>query len=223
VRVLVVEDETKMAALLRTALEEAGYDVDVATTGERAIDLAGVTHYDAIVLDVMLPGLDGFATCRRLRSRGVGASILMLTARSAVDDRVRGLDAGADDYLAKPFSLDELLARVRALARRGPAHAEHRVAVGDLELDREELVVRRGATTVELTPRECAILELLMRRPGHVITREEILRRAWGDDDEPQSNVIEVLVNRLRGKVDRPFELVQIETVRGVGYRLRKP
>src|SRR3954469_23629939 len=222
-RLLVTEDEPEMAALVRTALEEAGYAVDLADTGERAVDAVRAAHYDAIVLDVMLPGLDGFGTCRRIRARGVGAPILMLTARAAIDDRVAGLDAGADDYLAKPFSLDELLARVRALLRRGPAHVGRRVAVGELELDGAELVARRGASTIDLTPREYAILELLMQRPGHVISRNEILRRAWDGEAEPHSNVIEVLVNRLRQKIERPFGADQIETIRGVGYRFRKP
>jgi len=222
VRLLVTEDEPEMAVLLRTALEEAGYEVHVVETGERAVDAVASGHYDAIVLDVMLPGLDGFATCARIRGRGVGAPVLMLTARAAVDDRVRGLDAGADDYLAKPFSLAELLARVRALLRRGPAHVDERIAVGALELDGRELVARRGGRTVELTPREYALLELMMRHAGQVVTRDEILRRAWDDESEPHSNVIEVLVNRLRAKVDRPFGVDQIETVRGLGYRLRK-
>src|SRR4051794_11285803 len=222
-RLLVTEDEPEMAALVRTALEEAGYAVDLADTGERAVDAVRAAHYDAIVLDVMLPGLDGFGTCRRIRARGVGAPILMLTARAAVDDRVAGLDAGADDYLAKPFSLEELLARVRALLRRGPAQVDRRIAVGGLELDRAELVARRGTATIALTPRECAILDLLMQRPGQVVTRGEILRSAWDEDATPGSNVIEVLVNRLRQKVDRPFGSDQIETIRGVGYRLRKP
>src|SRR3954468_1849538 len=181
-----------MAALVRTALEEAGYAVDLADTGERAVDAARAAHYDAILLDVMLPGLDGFGTCRRIRARGIGAPILMLTARAAVDDRVKGLDAGADDYLAKPFSLEELLARVRALLRRGPAQVDRRIAVGGLELDRAELVARRGVATIELTPREAAILDVLMQRPGQVVTRGEMLRRAWDEHAEPESNVIEV-------------------------------
>jgi two-component system OmpR family response regulator len=210
-----------MAILLRAALEEAGYDVDVAASGERAVDAVGGTHYDAVVLDVMLPGLNGFETCRRIRARGIGSPILMLTARAAVDDRIRGLDAGADDYLPKPFSLEELLARVRALLRRGPARFDRKIAVGDLELDSAQLVARRGAITVELTPREFAILELLMRRAGQIISRDAILRHAWDGEVEPRSNVIEVLVNRIRQKVDRAFGTNQVETVRGVGYRFR--
>ena len=222
-RLLVTEDEREMAALLRAALSEAGHEVDVAHTGERTVDAVVAAHYDTIVLDVMLPGLDGFETCRRIRARGVGTPILMLTARTAVGDRVDGLDAGADDYLAKPFSLDELLARVRALLRRGPARYDGKVAVPGLELDGAELVARRGATTIELTPREFAILELLTRRQGQIVRRDEILRHAWDGEDAPRSNVIEVLVTRLRQKIDRPFGADQIETVRGVGYRLRKP
>src|SRR5919202_3640519 len=199
-RVLVTEDEPEMASLLRTALEETGYAVDVAPSGERAVDAVAATHYDAIVLDVMLPALDGFATCRRIRARGVGVPILMLTARAAVDDRVTGLDAGADDYLPKPFSLDELLARVRALLRRGPADVVTRIAVGALELDASQGVARCGSATVELTPRETAVLALLMSRVGRNVSRGEILRHAWGDESEPRSNSIEVLVNRIRQK-----------------------
>src|SRR3954449_6660793 len=172
-----------MAILLETALREAGYAVDVVHTGEHAVDAAASTYYDAIVLDVMLPGLNGFEACRRIRGRGVGAPILMLTARAAVGDRISGLDAGADDYLPKPFSLEELLARVRALLRRGPSHADRTVAVGDLELDAAELVARRGGTSVELTPREFAILELLMRRTGRAVSRDEILGYAWNGED----------------------------------------
>src|SRR3954454_10449714 len=221
VQLLVTEDEREMAVLLQTALREAGYAVDVVHTGEHAVDAAASTYYDAIVLDVMLPGLNGFETCRRIRARGIGAPILMLTARAAVNDRISGLDAGADDYLPKPFSLEELLARVRALLRRGPAHFDRKIAVGDLELDGAQLVARRGTKAVELTPREFAILELLMRRAGQIISKDEILRRAWDGDSEPRSNVIEVLVNRVRQKVDRTFGTSQIETVRGIGYRFR--
>ena len=221
VRLLVTEDEPEMAVLLRAALEEAGYDVDVAATGERALDAIRGTHYDAVVLDVMLPGLNGFETCRRIRARGIGAPILMLTARGGVDDRISGLDAGADDYLPKPFSLEELLARVRALLRRGPAHFDRKIAVGDLELDSTQLHAQRGARHIELTPREFAILELLMRRTGQIISKDEILRHAWDGESEPRSNVIEVLVNRIRQKVDRTFGTSEIETVRGVGYRFR--
>src|SRR5919199_3850587 len=177
-----------MAALLRAALAEAGDEVDVAHTGERAVDAVAGTDYDAVVLDVMLPGLDGFETCRRVRARGVGAPILMLTARATLADRVNGLDAGADDYLPKPFSLEELLARVRALLRRGPARFDTKVAAAGIELDGAELVARQGTTAVELTPREFAILELLMRRHGQIVRREEILRHAWDDDVEPRSN-----------------------------------
>src|SRR3954468_2519760 len=212
-----------MAILLETALQEAGYDVDLAHSGEQAVDAVAAAHFDAIVLDVMLPGLNGFETCRRIRGRGVGAPILMLTARAAVGDRISGLDAGADDYLPKPFSLEELLARVRALLRRGPSHADRTVAVGDLELDAAELVARRGGTSVHLTPREFAILALLMRRPGRVVSRDEILRHAWSGEPDPRSNVIEVLVNRIRRKIDRDVDPTRVETVRGIGYRFRRP
>jgi two-component system OmpR family response regulator len=220
-RVLVCEDEELMAELLRQALVEEGHDVDLVATGERAIDTATQTAYDLVLLDVMLPGLDGFATCRRLRERGAGMPVLMLTARDDVDDRVRGLDSGADDYLGKPFSLAELLARVRALLRRGPADFGGRVAVGDLELDLATSTAHRAGTRIDLTARELAVLELLMREHGRIVRRDQILDHAWPDGADHRSNVIEVLVGRLREKVDRPFGQASIETVRGLGYRLR--
>ena len=170
----------------------------------------------------MLPALDGFATCSRIRARGVGVPILMLTARAAVGDRITGLDAGADDYLPKPFSLDELLARVRALLRRGPADVVGRIAVGALELDTSQGKARCGSATVELTPRETAVLALLMSRVGRNVSRDEILRHAWSDEAEPQSNSIEVLVNRIRQKLERACGVARIETVRGVGYRFTR-
>jgi two-component system OmpR family response regulator len=176
--------------------------------------------FDLVMLDVMLPGLDGFATCRRMRDRGSAVPVLMLTARDEVEDRVRGLDAGADDYLCKPFSLDELLARVRALIRRGSADFGRRVAVGDLVVDTDLLAAWRGDVRVELTPRECAIVGLLMREHGRVVPRERILAQAWPDDPEHNSNVLEVLIKRIREKIDRPFGVESLRTVRGVGYRL---
>lgn len=219
-RVLVCEDEELMAELVRQALAEEGLEVDVVRTGERAVDAARGASYDLVLLDVMLPGLDGFATCRRLRERGSGVPVLMLTARGDVDDRVAGLDAGADDYLPKPFSLAELLARVRALLRRGPASFGSRIAVGELELDLAAATLRRRGVRVELAPRELAVLEQLMRRPGQVVTRELLLDRAWPETSQTQSNVLEAVVRRLREKVDRPFGSSSIETVRGAGYRL---
>jgi two-component system, OmpR family, response regulator len=220
-RVLVCEDEELMAELVRQALDEEGHEVDVVASGERAIDAAARSAYDLVLLDVMLPGLDGFATCRRLRERGMGVPVLMLTARDAVDDRVRGLDSGADDYLGKPFSLAELLARVRALLRRGPADLRGRIAVGELEVDTARSTARRAGATIQLTAREIAVLELLMREHGRVVTREQILEHAWPEGADPRSNVIDVLVRRLREKVDRPFGTTSLETVRGLGYRLQ--
>jgi two-component system OmpR family response regulator len=220
-RLLVTEDDETMARLVEQALVEEGHDVDVVTDGERAVDTVGRTSYDLVLLDVMLPGLDGFATCARLRDRGAAMPILMLTARDDVDDRVRGLDAGADDYLCKPFSLVELLARVRALLRRGPAHFGSRLAVGDLLVDSGSLTAFRGGRKIDLTPREFAILELLMREPGRIVPRHVILERGWPHDPGHRSNVIEVLIRRIRDKIDRPFGTDSIETVRGVGYRLR--
>jgi two-component system OmpR family response regulator len=221
-RVLVTEDEPVMARLVSQALTEEGHVVEVVSTGERAIDSVRTAHYDLVLLDVMLPGLDGFATCRRLRDRGAGMPVLMLTARDEVDDRVRGLDAGADDYLCKPFSLPELLARVRALLRRGPAAFGERVALGDLVLDAGTLTVWRAGVAIELTPRECAIVELLMREHGRVVSRERIFALAWPDGEDPRSNVLDVLIRRIREKLDRPFGVDAIQTVRGVGYRIRE-
>src|SRR3954449_2808718 len=209
-----------MARLLAQALGEEGHDVAVVADGEAAIDAVGKTAYDLVLLDVMLPGLDGFAACARLRARGASMPILMLTARDDVHDRVRGLDAGADDYLCKPFSLDELLARVRAHERRGGALYTTRIAVGQLLLDSAALALWRDGERIELTPRECSVLEALMRDAGRVVRRERILAHAWPDGAEHRSNVLEVLVRRLREKIDRPYGTDSIQTVRGLGYRL---
>jgi two-component system OmpR family response regulator len=221
--VLVVEDDVKMAALVRRGLREEGLAADVAVRGEDALWMAKATSYDAVVLDVMLPGLDGFGTCRKLREDGVWAPVLMLTARDAVEDRVAGLDAGADDYLPKPFSFDELLARLRALARRGGVERPTVLEVGDLRLDPATHRVWRGDAEVALSGKEFALLEAFMRRPGRVLSRYELLERAWDYAYENRSNVIDVYVRYLREKVDRPFGASSIETVRGVGYRLREP
>ena len=220
-RVLVVEDEVKMASLVRRGLTEEGHAADVAGTGEDALWMAAAHSYDAIVLDVMLPGRDGFETCRELRKAGVWSPVLMLTARDAVDDRVSGLDAGADDYLTKPFSFAELLARLRALVRRGSVERPAELAVGDLRLDPAARRVWRGAAEVPLSPKEFALLEAFMRRPGQTLTRLQLLENAWDFAYENRSNVIDVYVSYLREKVDRPFGVQSIETVRGVGYRLR--
>ena len=220
-RILVVEDETKMAALLKRGLEEEGYAVDVATTGTDGLWAGTENPYDAIVLDVMLPELDGFEVCRQLRSRGRWAPVLMLTARDDVSDRVQGLDAGADDYLVKPFSFSELLARVRALVRRGAGERPVELAVGDLRLDPATRRVHRDQSEVALTPKEFALLELFMRHPGEVLTRTRILEHVWDFAFGGDSNVVDVYVRYLREKVDRPFDRASIETVRGSGYRLR--
>jgi two-component system OmpR family response regulator len=220
--VLVVEDEVKMAALIRRGLKEQGLRADIAATGEDAVGMARASSYDAIVLDVILPGIDGFETCRQLRRDGVWAPVLMLTARGALEDRVAGLDGGADDYLTKPFSFAELLARLRALVRRGQAERPSIVEVGELRLDPATRQVWRGETEIDLSAKEFVLLETFMRSPGHVLTRTQLLDQAWEYDFEHRSNVIEVYVRYLRRKIDAPFGVKSIETIRGAGYRLRK-
>ena len=221
-RVLVVEDEIKMASLIRRGLRSEGLAADVAIKGEDALWMAASTTYDAIVLDVMLPGLSGFETCSRLRNAGVWSPILMLTARDGADDRVAGLDAGADDYLTKPFSFAELLARLRALARRGSSERPVELVVDDLRLDPASRRVWRGGAEVALSPKEFALLETFMRRPGQVLSRLQLLEHAWDFAYENRSNVVDVYVRYLREKLDRPFGKSSFETVRGVGYRLRE-
>ena len=221
-RILVVEDEDKMAALIRRGLREGGLAADVAKSGEDALWMAGSTQFDAIVLDVMLPGIDGFETCRRLRADGVWAPVLMLTARDAVEDRVAGLDAGADDYLVKPFSFAELRARLRALARRDPVERPAVLEAAGLRLDPATRQVWRGEAEIALSAKEFSLLEAFMRRPGDVLSRYQLLEHAWDYEYENRSNVIDVYVRYLREKVDRPFGTDSIETVRGAGYRLRK-
>lgn len=221
-RVLVVEDEVKMAGLLKRGLEEEGYAVDMSGTGHDALWLASENPYDAVVLDIMLPDIDGFEVCRRLRAAGRWSPVLMLTARDAVPDRVSGLDAGADDYLTKPFSFAELLARLRALVRRGAAERPPFLAVGDLTLDPATRRVSRAGTPVELTAKEFALLEYFMRHPGEVLSRTRLIDHVWDFAYEGDSNVVDVYVRYLRGKVDRPFGSGSIETVRGAGYRLRE-
>jgi two-component system OmpR family response regulator len=220
-RALVVEDEPKMAALLRRGLVEDGYAADVAGTGEEALRMARAVPYDAIVLDVMLPGLGGFDVCRQLRSSGVWSPVLLLTARDGVDDRVVGLDSGADDYLIKPFSFAELLARLRALTRRGLSERRTVLEVGSLRLDPATRQVWRKDVQLELSAKEFALLETFMRRPGHVLSRIDLLDHAWDYGYESRSNVVDVYVGYLRAKIDRPFRLRSIETVRNAGYRLR--
>jgi two-component system OmpR family response regulator len=221
-RALVVEDEVKMAALIRRGLVEEGYAADVARTGEEALWMARATPYDAIVLDVMLPGRNGLEVCRSLRESGVWSPILMLTARDGVEDKVSGLDSGADDYLSKPFSFAELLARLRALTRRGPSERPAVLEVGTLRLDPATRQAWRGEAEVDLSTKEFALLETFMRNPGDVLTRLDLLEHAWDYGYENRSNVVDVYVRYLRAKIDRPFGLDSIETVRGVGYRLRR-
>ncbi|HEX2427313.1 MAG TPA: response regulator transcription factor [Gaiellaceae bacterium] len=221
-RILVVEDEVKMAGLLHRGLSEDGHVVDVARHGDDAVWMGQVVEYDAIVLDLMLPGLDGVGVCRRWRESGVWSPVLMLTARDTIEDRVAGLDAGADDYLPKPFSFAELLARLRALVRRGTAERPVALEVGDLRLDPATRQVWRGETEIELSGREFAVLETFMRRPGDVLSRVQLLEHAWDYAYESRSNVVDVYVRYLREKIDRPFGSESIETVRGIGYRLRK-
>ena len=221
-KVLVVEDDPKMAALVRRGLTANGNATDIAPDGEEALWMARAHAYDAIVLDIMLPGRDGFATCTALREAGIWAPVLMLTARDAVVDRVAGLDAGADDYLTKPFSLAELRARLRALVRRGAAERPTVLEVGDLRLDPATQQVWRGETELQLSSKEYALLELFMRRPGEVLTRFELLEHGWDMSYENRSNVITVYIRYLREKVDRPFGRRSLETVHGAGYRLRE-
>ena len=211
-----------MAGLVRRGLVEEGHGADVAANGEDAVWMADAHPYDAIVLDVMLPGVDGFETCRRLRGAGVWTPVLMLTARDSVDDRVAGLDSGADDYLTKPFSLAELLARLRALARRGVVERPTEIAVGDLRLDPAARRAWRGDAEIPLSPKEFALLEVFMRRPGQLLSRLQLLEHAWDFAYEHRSNVVDVYIRYLREKIDRPFDRASIETVRGAGYRLRE-
>ncbi len=220
-RVLVVEDEVRMSRVLKRGLEEEGHAVDLAADGPDGLWLATENPYAAIVLDVMLPGFDGFELCRKLRTAGVWVPVLMLTARDAVDDRVRGLDAGADDYLVKPFSLLELAARLRALARRDDRARPAVLSEGDLKLDPASKRAWRGGTELRLSPKEFALLELFLRHPGVLLTRSQILDAAWDFAYDGGSNVVDQYVTYLRRKIDTPFGRHDLETVRGMGYRLR--
>jgi two-component system OmpR family response regulator len=221
-RVLIVEDNVRMASAIKRALQAEGLVADVAARGEDALWMAAATEFDAVVLDVMLPGIDGFETCRRLREDGVWVPIIMLTARDAVEDRIAGLDRGADDYLVKPFSLGELLARLRALARRGPVERPAVLEVGTLRMNPATQQVWRGDEEIHLSAKEFTLLETFMRRPGEVLSQFQLLEHAWDYEYENRSNVVEVYIRYLRQKVDRPFGVKSIETVRGAGYRLRK-
>lgn len=217
-----IEDDPRLSELLARGLGAEGLLVDLAPTGRRGLEAAAEVAYDAVILDVGLPDLDGFSVCRELRARDVWTPVLMLTARTAIADRVDGLDAGADDYLAKPFAIEELLARLRALARRGPVARPTVLTVGELRLNPATHEVWRGEVPVELSLREFALLEAFMRHPGQVLSRDTLLDQAWPGGTDQRSNVVEVYVRYLREKVDRPFGLTSLENIRGAGYRLRK-
>jgi DNA-binding response OmpR family regulator len=219
VRLLVVEDDPELASILADGLADHHYEVVVAADVPAARDRAVLGTYDVMILDVLLPGGSGFDLCAQIRSRGIATPILMLTARDAIDDRVRGLEAGADDYLTKPFAFRELLARVRALSRRQPALAPQRVRVADLDVDLETRQVQRGRRPITLTAKEFALLEFFTRHEGKVVDRAAIAAHVWDDNHDPFTNVLEVLVRRLRRKIDDDFEPKLIHTIRGAGYR----
>jgi len=221
VRVLIVEDEPKLASLLRKGLTAQGLAADIASDPDDAMWMATATAYDVITLDVMLPRTDGFTLCRDFRRHGITTPVLMLTALDTIHDRVTGLDSGADDYLAKPFSFEELLARLRALARRPREVRMPVLTVGKLQLDPAARTVHFGDSPIELTRKEFALLEALMRRPGEAVSRFDLLEFAWDDSYDNRSNIVDVYIGYLRQKVDRPFGTDNIETVRGFGYRLR--
>jgi two-component system OmpR family response regulator len=220
VRILIVEDEPKMARILRRGLEDEGYAVDTSADGDDALHMATENEYDAVLLDVMLPGRDGFDVCRQMRARGRWAPVIMLTARDAVSDRVRGLDSGADDYLVKPFSFDELVARVRALVRRGAKERPATLSVGRLTLDPATRRVEREGSPLAFTPKEYGLLEFLMRHPNEILSRTRILEHVWDYNYDGVSNVVDVYVKYLRAKIDVPFGTTLLKTVRGAGYML---
>jgi two-component system OmpR family response regulator len=222
-RILVVEDEAKMARAMTRGLENEGYTVKAVGTGDDALFWATEEEYDVILLDVMLPGVDGYAVCRALRAREVWTPVLMLTARSAVEDRIAGLDAGADDYLTKPFAFGELLARVRALLRRGPSERPSAIEVGDIVIDPAAHTVTRAGVPIDLSPREFALLEFLARHPDEVVSRSQILDHVWHYDYDGMSNVVDVYVGYLRKKMEKPFHSRVIRAVRGVGYVMEPP
>jgi two-component system OmpR family response regulator len=219
-RILIVEDEPALAQTLQRGLVEEHYAVDVVADGRDALDYALAAPYDVIILDVMLPGIDGFSACKRMRAGGVTSHVLMLTALNAVDDRVRGLDSGADDYLGKPFAFKELLARLRALGRRGRDVQVGPLQVADLTLDEATHEVRRGERRIELSPLEFRLLHCLMRHAGQVLTRDNLLDQVWSFDYEGGSNVVDVYVRYLRRKIEEPGEIKLLHTVRGIGYKL---
>jgi DNA-binding response OmpR family regulator len=222
-RILLVEDERKVASFIARALRENTYAVDVAESGEKALELGADAPYDAILLDVRLPGLSGVEVCRELRQRGVEAPVMMLTARGLVEQRVEGLDAGADDYLTKPFALAELLARVRALVRRGFHSGNAKLSYGDITLDRHRRRATRGPESIFLTTKEFALLELLLLRAPELVTRTEIVEHVWDCHFDSETNLVEVYINRLRQKIDHHQTAKLIHTIRGMGYRLGAP
>ncbi|HWW97032.1 MAG TPA: response regulator transcription factor [Edaphobacter sp.] len=222
-RVLVVEDEKKVASFVARALREHSHQVDVAETGERGLQMATNTVYELILLDVRLPGITGIQLCRELRQAGVETPVLMLTARSLIEQRVEGLDAGADDYMGKPFALAELHARVRALTRRGLHNRNAHFHIADLDLDRHKRAASRGGVSLSLTSKEFSMLELLMLHSPSVVPRTEIIEYVWSYGFDTETNLVEVYINRLRQKIDQPFALKLIQTVRGVGYSIGPP
>ena len=221
-RLLVVEDAPKMSSLLQRAFREDGYAVDVASLGSDAVWHASEVEFDAVILDVGLPDITGFDVCRELRERGRWMPILMLTARDAVYDLVQGLDCGADDYVTKPFELEELRARLRAAIRRAPVARPAMLAVGDLVLDPAARTVHRSDELICLSPKEFSILECFMRHPGQVLSRAQIMEHSWDSSRDSDSNIVDVYIRMLRAKIDRPFGLSTIQTIRGVGYLLRR-
>lgn len=222
-RILVVEDEPDIADFVVVGLTEAGYAVDHVADGEAALDILGAGQFDVVLLDVMLPKVDGLEVCRRMRRAGMKVPVLMLTARDAIDDRVQGLDTGADDYLVKPFAFDELVARIRALSRREPALSQPVLSLADLELDTTTKTARRAGKKIRLTAKEYALLEYLMRNPGRVLTRTMISERVWNYETFNVANVVDVFIGRLRRKVDDGHELKLIQTMRGAGYKIDLP
>ena len=222
-RILVIEDNHRLSSSLAANLAHEGYSVDAAYDGQEGQDLAELTPYDLIILDILLPKKDGLQVCRDLRRRRIHTPILLLTARDGVDDRVQGLDYGADDYLVKPFAMRELLARLRALLRRQSPYTNGRLEIGDLVVDPVTHTVEREGRSIDLTPKEFALLEFLLYHPNQVVTRELIEQHIWNYDFECESNVIDVYVRRLRRKIDAPFAVKLLTTVRGVGYRLQPP
>lgn len=218
-RILVIEDEPLIARALREGLEEDGYAVDVAERGDDGLWHATESSYDAIILDVMLPGMNGYVVCRELRERGIKTPVMMLTAKDGDYDEAEGLDTGADDYVTKPFSLVVVLARLRALIRRGPTERPPTLVAGDLTLDQAERICRRGDTEIELTPREFSVLRYLLHRAGETVSKRDLIEHVWADD-QMDINVVQVYVGYLRRKIDEPFDRCAIETVRGIGYRL---